>query len=147
MCLGTFLYFGKLFLDHFPLQNKLIHFQKLFQLVSYFLEERRQPKISHAARELATVFSVAIFVSNNRWSIGQNAPPPNRRCLGTSLKICTMFFVVALFLKFLLQLRFPRDVSLISFLLFLFIYLVRPFQRAKQAHSFPEFHRILSDCF
>ena len=29
-------------------------------------------KGSHAARELATVFSVTFF-SNNRWSIGQNA--------------------------------------------------------------------------
>ena len=39
-------------------------------------------KVSHAARELATVFSVTFFLSNNSWSIGQNA---NSRCLDTSL--------------------------------------------------------------
>ena len=33
-------------------------------------------KGSHAARELATVFSVtSFFLSNNSWSIGQSAPP------------------------------------------------------------------------
>ena len=42
-------------------------------------------KSSHAARELAIVFSVTFF-SNNSWSIHQNAPPPpSRGCLGTSL--------------------------------------------------------------
>ena len=29
-----------------------------------------------AARELATVFSVTLFLSNNSWSIGQNTPYP-----------------------------------------------------------------------
>ena len=31
-------------------------------------------KGSHAAREVATVFSVTLFLSNNSWTIGQNAP-------------------------------------------------------------------------
>ena len=31
-------------------------------------------KVSHAAREVATPFSVAIFFSKNSWSISQNAP-------------------------------------------------------------------------
>ena len=39
-------------------------------------------KGSHAGRELATIISVIVFfLSNNSWSIGQNAPSPNRRCL------------------------------------------------------------------
>ena len=34
-------------------------------------------KGSHAGRELATVISVILFfLSNNNWSVGQNAPPP-----------------------------------------------------------------------
>ena len=31
-------------------------------------------KGSYTARELATAFSVTFFLSNNTWSIGQNAP-------------------------------------------------------------------------
>ena len=34
--------------------------------------------LCHAARELATVFSIAFF-SNNSWSIGQNASPPQQK--------------------------------------------------------------------
>ena len=50
--------------------------------------QESRSKVSHAARELATVFSVTFrfCFSNNSWSIGQNAPPPNRWCLGTSLQ-------------------------------------------------------------
>jgi len=33
-------------------------------------------KGSHAARELATVFSVSLFYSSNSWPIGQNTPLP-----------------------------------------------------------------------
>ena len=35
------------------------------------------PKVSHAASELATVFSVTIFI-NNSWSVGQSAPLPQK---------------------------------------------------------------------
>ena len=35
-------------------------------------------KVSHAARELATVFSVTLLFSNNSWSIGQDAPPQQK---------------------------------------------------------------------
>ena len=46
-------------------------------------------KGSRAARELVTVFMFddLFFLRNNSWSIGQNALPPNRRCLGTSLVV------------------------------------------------------------
>ena len=45
-------------------------------------------KGSYTARELATAFSVTFFLSNNTWSIGQNAPPTHNvsahHCLYTS---------------------------------------------------------------
>ena len=38
---------------------------------------RKLVKVKHAGRELATAFSVTVFVfSTNSWSIGQNTPPP-----------------------------------------------------------------------
>ena len=40
-------------------------------------------KVSHAARELTTLFSVTFLGNNSSWSIGQNAPPLKGRCLGT----------------------------------------------------------------
>ena len=45
--------------------------------------------VSHAAGELATVYSVTFF-SNNSWSIGQNAPSPKERCLGKLLHQSTL---------------------------------------------------------
>ena len=43
-------------------------------------------KGSHAGRELATIISVILFFfSNDSWSIGQNAPPPQQKVFGTLL--------------------------------------------------------------
>ena len=42
-------------------------------------------KSGYSAREIITVISVTFFFSNSSWSNGQNAPPPNEKCLGTSL--------------------------------------------------------------
>ena len=43
-------------------------------------------KSGYAAREIITVISVTFsFFSNSSWLNGQNVPPPNEKCLGTSL--------------------------------------------------------------
>ena len=45
-------------------------------------------KASHAAREYVTKFPVTFFqFSNNSWSNGQAPPPPNGKCLSTSLLV------------------------------------------------------------
>ena len=44
-------------------------------------QQESLPKVSHAAREMVTVFSVALFFSNSSRSKGQNSPPPPREVL------------------------------------------------------------------
>ena len=53
-------------------------------------------KVSHAARELTTLFSVTFLGNNSSWSIGQNAPL-KRRCLGTALERIHTFYKNILF--------------------------------------------------
>ena len=68
---------------------------------------RSWSKVDHVAREFTIVFFLTFFITN-KWSICETPPPPNGKCLGTSLVQCNSEELLRVVCKILNDTPFKR---------------------------------------